>query len=242
MKLEHLKKMDHIIKAAGTRKPDDVLEYMGYIYIDPGENIPGFIAKRKNTVYYGVNRQLTAAQYAFGSFHEAFHGICAHLDIPGFLQNGGHTDTFRNRHIVAKTEREANIGASDVLIETKLFLEMTGYDSADVRAYLNSVDSFEKAVDDYRRHYEIVVANGSSEERVQRMNAYQQELARMHEELQEQAQDLLNSGRCFSKEEIAREFGVPVMIIDYKYEAMKTRNYNVPSVELPAFDKVFSGW
>ena len=242
MKLDHLKKMDHILKAAGTRNPDDVLEYMGFIYIDPGENIPGFIMKRKNTVYYGVNSRLSAAQYAFGSFHEAFHGICAHLDLPGFLQNGGHTDTFPIRQIVAQTERDANIGASDVVIETKPFLEMTGYDCEDVKAYLNSIDSFEKAVDDYRRHFEIVVANGSPENRIQRMNAYQQELARMYEELQEQAQDLLNSGRCFSKDEIAREFGMPVMIIDYKYEAMRIRKYNVPSVELPAFDKVFSGW
>ena len=242
MKLEHLKKMDHIIKAAGTRKPDDVLEYMGYIYIDPGENIPGFITRRKNIIYYGVNRQLTAPQYAFGSFHEAFHGICAHLDMPGFLQNGGHTDTFPIRQIVAQTERDANIGASDVVIETKPFLEMTGYDCEDVKAYLNSVDSFEKAVDDYRRHFEIVVANGSPENRIQRMAAYQQELARMHEELREQAQDLLNSGCCVSKDEIAREFGVPGMIVDYKYEAMRIRNYKVPAVELPAFDKVFSGW
>ena len=242
MKLEYLKKMDRIIKAAGTRNPDDVLAYMGFIYIDPGENIPGFIMKRKNTVYYGVNSRLSAAQYAFGSFHEAFHSICNHLDLPGFLQNGGHTDTFQNRHIVAHTERDANIGASDVLIETQPFLEMTGYDCEDVRAYLNSVDSFEKAVDDYHRHYEIVVANGSPENRIQRMAAYQQELARMHEELREQAQDLLNSGCYVSKDVIAREFGVPAMIVDYKYEAMRIRNYKVPSVELPAFDKVFSGW
>ena len=36
---------------------------------------------------------------------------------------------------------------------------MVGYDSADVQAYTRSVESFEQAVEDYRTHYEIVIAN-----------------------------------------------------------------------------------
>ncbi|MBQ1397515.1 MAG: hypothetical protein IIY89_03375, partial [Clostridia bacterium] len=66
--------------------------------------------------------------------------------------------------------------------------------------------------------------------------------SRMYAELQEQAQDILNSGACLSVPEIARALGVPDTIVNLKYEAMAVRKYNVPSLELPAFEKVFSGW
>ncbi len=243
MKIEYLNKMDRIIKKAGSRDPDDVLEYMGYEYIDPGDSIPGFITRRKNIVYYGVSMNMSEAKYAFGSFHEAFHGICGHLDIPGFIGNGMHTDSFSdNRHFVAWMENDANIGAADVLIETPVFLEMTGYDNNDVLGYLKSVESFDKAVEDYKSHYEYVVTRNSSEQRIRRMNAYRRELDRMYRELQEQAQDISNSGCCMTGSQIAREFGVPEYIIDYKYKAMEVRNYDIPKIEMPSFDKVFSQW
>lgn len=242
MNLEHLKKMDRIMKSAGSRDPDEVLACMGYVYMDPGDSLSGFITKRKGTVYYGINKNLSRQKYTFGSFHEAFHGICSHLDMPGFLREGAHADSFQQRKTTAWTERDANIGAADAMIDTETFLEMTGFDSADVQAYIKSLDSFEQAVRDYHNHYEIVVTGGSSERRIRRMAAYQQELARLYEELQEQAQDISNSGCCLTSFEMAREFNVPEFIVDYKYEAMAVRNYNVPSVELPAFDKVFGGW
>ncbi len=242
MKIEYLNKMERIVKKAGSKDPDDVLEYMGYEYIDPGDNISGFITRRKNIIYYGVNRNLSEAKYAFGSYHEAFHGICGHLDIPGFMANGMHTDSFSVRRFVAWMENDANIGASDVLIDTSEFLEMTGYDNDDVQGYLQSLESFDRAVGDYKRHYEYVVTRNSPEKRIRRMNAYRKELDRMYEELQEQARDIANSGCCLTKNQIAREFGVPVYIIDYKYKAMEVRNYDVPQIEMPSFDKVFSRW
>ena len=136
MKLEYLKKMDKIIRDAGTRKPDEVLSYMGFIYMDPGESLPGFIMKQKQIVYYGVNKKLPEKKYAFASFHEAFHGICGHLNLADFVRQGAHADTFENHRMLAWTEREANIGAADTLIETERFLEMSGYDSEDVKAFL----------------------------------------------------------------------------------------------------------
>ena len=75
----------------------------------------------------------------FCSFHEAYHGLCGHLDTPDFLQNGGHYETYQSYGSVAKTEREANIGAADTVIDTETFLEMVGYDSEDVQAYTRSV-------------------------------------------------------------------------------------------------------
>ncbi|MBQ7540932.1 MAG: ImmA/IrrE family metallo-endopeptidase [Clostridia bacterium] len=242
MKIEYLKTMDTAVRKVGSRDPDDILAYFKFIYIDPGSHLPGFITKRKGTVYYGVNKSLSKQKYAFGSFHEAFHGICGHLNDPDFLEDGGHMDSFADRYHIAKAERDANIGAADTLIDTSLFLELTGSDSREVQSYLKSVESFEQAVSDYRRHYEIAVSNRSPESRIKRMVAYKDELAAMYEELMEQAADISNSGICLSKSEIAQEFDVPVYIIDYKYEAMAVRNYDVPSVELPKFEKVFSGW
>ncbi|MBQ1617595.1 MAG: hypothetical protein II086_10075, partial [Ruminococcus sp.] len=67
MKLEYLQKMDRIIRTVGSRDPDEILACMGFIYIDPGEKLSGFITKRKNTVYYGVNKKFSPQQYAFGS-------------------------------------------------------------------------------------------------------------------------------------------------------------------------------
>ena len=126
---------------------------MGFIYMDPGNSLPGFIMKQKQIVYYGVNKNLPEKKYAFASFHEAFHGICGHLSLAefheafhgicghlslaDFTRQGAHADTFENHKVLALTEREANIGAADTLIETDLFLEMSGYDSEDVKAYTN---------------------------------------------------------------------------------------------------------
>lgn len=242
MEIEYLKRMDRIIKKAGTKDPDDVLAFMGYEYVDCGDSIPGFIAKCKTGVFYSVNKNLSKTKYAFASFHEAFHGICGHLNTPGFLTNGFHTDDFINRRLIASTEKEANIGASDVLIDTVQFLEMTGYDSADVQAYIKSVESFEKAASDYQNHLDIVQSIGASDYRIQRMQAYQRDLYAMYKELQEQAADISNTGVCLTRSELAAEFNVPEFIIDYKFEAMSVRKYKVPSVELPTYDKVFGSW
>ena len=245
MKVEYLKKMDRVARAVGSREPDDVLESLGYVFMDPGNSVDGFIMKRKGTTYYGVSPSLTGRKYDFGVMHEGFHGICGHLDLPGFVSEGGaHTDTgsFGNYKMVAGTERDANIGAADFIIDTQGILDMLGYDNADVAAYRISVESFDTAVRDYQRHFDIVVSNGSPESRIRRMRAYQRELARMYNELQEQAQDIMNSGICLSKYDIAREFGVPEFIIDYKFEALALRKYSVSTVELPTFDKVFSRW
>ena len=245
MRIEVLKKMDRIAKAAASRDPDDLLAYMGYVFIDPGNSVDGFIMRRKGTTYYGVSRNLTGKKYDFGVMHEGFHGLCGHLDFPGFLNGAGaHTDigSFSDFHLVASTERDANIGAADFVVDTEAVLDMMGYDNADVVAYRASVESFEQAVRDYKRHYSIVRLNGSPEGRVRRLEAYQQELARMYEELQEQARDIRHGGCCLTKGEMAQEACVPAYIIDFKLEALEVRGYDVSGIELPTFDKVFSRW
>ena len=77
MEIEYLKRMDRIIKKAGTKDPDDVLAFMGYEYVDCGDSIPGFIAKCKTGVFYSVNKNLSKTKY--GKFYES--------DTPG--QFGG---------------------------------------------------------------------------------------------------------------------------------------------------------
>ena len=63
MEIEYLKRMDRIIKKAGTKDPDDVLAFMGYEYVDCGDSIPGFIAKCKTGVFYSVNKNLSKTKY-----------------------------------------------------------------------------------------------------------------------------------------------------------------------------------
>lgn len=235
--------MDRIAKSAGSREPDDVLESLCYVFMDPGNSVNGFIIKRKGTTYYGVSPSLTGRKYDFDVMHEGFHGICGHLDLPGFVSEGGaHTDSgsFGNYKLVAGAERDANIGAADFIIGTQGILDMLGYDNADVAAYRTSVESFDQTVRDYQRHFDIVLSNGSPESRIRRMRAYPRELVKLYTELQEQAQNIMNSGVCLSKYDIACEFGVPEFIIDYKFKALALRNFSVSTVELPTFDKVFS--
>ena len=74
------------------------------------------------------------------------------------------------------------------------------------------------------------------------MQDYQEKLARLYEELREQADDIMIAGYCLSRPEMAAALEVPEFVIDYKYEAMAVRNYHVPRVELPTFDKVFGNW
>ena len=119
---------------------------------------------------------------------------------------------------------------------------MTGYDSADVQAYIKSVESFEKAASDYQNHLDIVLNSGAADRRIRRMQAYQRNLYIMYKELQEQAADINNTGICLTRPDLAAEFNVPEFIIDYKFEAMSVRKYKVSSVELPSHHKVFGSW
>ena len=253
LKAEYLDQMDRIAEKAGTREPDDVLDSMGCIFMDPGSSVDGFVSRRKGTTYYGVSRNLTGRKYDFGVMHEGFHIVCRHLDLPGFLTGaapshvdgtGSFTDSgfFTDCRRIAGTERDANIGAADFIIDTETILEMLGYDNADVAAYRKSTASFEQALRDYNRHFNLVRDSGSGESRIRRMQDFRQKLTAMYGELQKQAQDICNSGVCLAKNAIAREFGVPEFIIDYKLEALLLRNYRITAVELPPFDKVFSRW
>ena len=64
------------------------------------------------------------------------------MNISEFIRQGAHTDTFENHRMLAWTEREANIGAADTLIDTEAFLEMSGYESEEylqkVATYINN--------------------------------------------------------------------------------------------------------
>lgn len=247
MKAAYLKKIDKAIKKAGTRNAKQVVEAAGLVPVDPGYTVDGFIALRKGIVCYGVSRQLRGKKHDFGIFHEGSHYWCLHLDLPGFIdKDGAHRDelgSFGLQHkMIVSTESDANIGAAHAMIETDPFLEMLGYDNADVTAFRKSLDSYDRAVKDYEYHISIVQTNGSPESRIRRMMAYRKELLRMYDELEEQAQDIYNSGCILSKYEIAREYGVPDYIIDLKIEALSYLNYSVATVELPSFDKVFRDW
>ena len=70
MKLAYMKKMDRIIRLAGTRDPDEILACMGFIYLDPGKSLQGFIAKRKNTVFFQSlkNKYHTVRKAVFNVF------------------------------------------------------------------------------------------------------------------------------------------------------------------------------
>ena len=245
MKLDDLLKLDRVAKNAGTRNPEGIMESMGYRFIDPGESVEGYLLRWKKSTYYGVRRSLTGKKRDFAIMHEATHGICRHLDLPGFVTAAGahlDRDSFGSYKLVAGTERDANIGSADFIIDTASILDMLGYEKADVAAYRTSLESFEKAVSDYQAQLSIVKSNGSPKSRILRMMDYSEELNRMYGKLQEQAQDIMHSGLCLSLTEIAKEFGVPESIIAYKIEALAIRNYDVSIIELPDFHKVFSQW
>lgn len=245
MELKYLKRMDDAVKEAGTDDPDAIMDVLKFVQMDPGPSIDGFIARRKNIKYYGVSSSLTGKKKRFSTLHEGFHGICGHLDIPGFLTKGGmHVDkgNFASYKMVAVTERDANIGAADQIIDTGLILEMLGYDNKEVESYRQSVAIFEETLRDYKSHFGIVICGSMPERQLQRMRDYQERLTEMRGRLEEQARDIASSGICLSKAAIAREFDVPEYIIDYKLRALEVRNYNVPSVELPSFGKVFNAW
>ena len=247
MKVEYLYKMDQIARDAGTREPEDVLASKGCIFMDPCFSVDGFVTRRKGLTYYGVSRRFTGKKYDFGVMHEGFHIICRHIDLPGFLTGSfpAHTDScgaFSTYKQVASTERDADIGAADFICDTQTILEMMGYDSADVAQYRRDIAAFEAHVREYKKHLDLVIANGSPASRVNRMQTYRQKLAKMFEELQAQAQDISSSGICLTKARMAGEFGVPEYIIDYKLEALSLRSYDVGTVELPSFDKVFREW
>ena len=245
MNAETLIKMDRIAAKAGSRKPDDVMEAMGCIFQNPGCSVDGFVTRVKTFIYYGVNPYLPGIKYDFGTMHEAFHVLCKHLDIPGFLKAGigSHIDlpgSFADYRMIATTERDANIGAADFIIKTKTILEMLGYHNADVEEYRAKAEAFEQAMREYKRLSSFLCSPGDS--RWNRMQDLQESLSILYSELEEQAQDIETCGICLPKSAIAQNFSVPEYIIDYKLEALRIRDYSISTVELPAFDHVFSRW
>ena len=238
IRLEYLKKMDRIVAEAGPGSARRAIDSLGYEFIAPGHRVRGFIMMPKGTVCYGVNRDLPGRMQEFGIFHEGFHGICGHILLPDFLTGSLplHVDRFESlsaQKVIASTELDANIGAADFVCDTQAVLEMLGYYREDVRSYREDVRTFEAHAQEYARTFA---------EHTLDAREHREELGRMSRSLQEQAQELMNSGACLSKNEIARQEDVPAYVIDLKIAALNIRGYRIGEVELPAYDKVFRCW
>lgn len=248
MKLEYLKKMDEKVRKAHSTKPEHILDYLGAKEMSPGYSADGFVARRKSLLYYGVNEGFKGNKRKFAIMHEGYHIVCGHIFLPGFLSGGDvptHLDlpgSMGQYKMVVSTERDSDIGAADSVCDTDATLEMIGYDNADVIQFRRALETFEIHKKEYERHLDLVRSSSSPESRIRRMMAYQEDLEKMYKELQEQAQDLSNSGICLTKTAMAKELDVPEYIVDYKLEALSIRKYKVPTFELPSFNTVFKRW
>ena len=244
MLLQHLEKMDSYVEKAGSDDPSDIADYLGYLFVDPGPSIEGFITVRKQTICYGVNKGMRKKKYKFGVGHELYHGVCGHIQIPGFLSGKAlsHVDgigSMADYKLVASTEREANIGSADLICDTDTTLEMIGYDNGYYLEFRQNMADFTQYDRDLRKYLDLSRCNPESDKYRRKVNWYRSELERLYEEIQEQSSDLVNSGICFSKGEIARELGVPESIVSYKIDALSIRGYDIDMVELPSFEKIF---
>ncbi len=240
-------KIDNIIKKIGSNNPEEVASYLNYEIVPLTSSLVGYIARIKNQTIIGINSRLSPIKRKFDIWHEIGHGILGHLNESTFTSFGNyHLDETLfapNQQLNSKTlsrhEREANLVAAEYSIDTFKILEMIGYNNSVIKQFRNLTTVQQQL----RREYETLLfafQNNSNNSKIQnyRLIEYKKELAKLDEKKLELGREI-SEYEILSIPEIARNLHTSSIIIEYKLEAIRQRGYDIDSIELPNYNKVF---
>lgn len=232
-------RMDIVVADCGSSDPFDIIEYLGATYVPLYSTLIGYVRRVKGYNWVGINELLPEKRILLAGRHEVAH-LIGHLDNSEF---GNHQESalFTTKQgLYDKTlsyqEKEANLVAADFTIPTHEFLELIGYYDTTIRELVAKQAELDEAVKNYDQLRSIYSYMTISDSQKKRLAAYYKKVQQLRADVQEIQCDV--SGYCRTVSEIARELDFDEDFIVYKAEALRTRGYDLPPLELQSYDKM----
>lgn len=241
MNTDILTRMDIVVADCGSSDPFDIIEYLGATYVPLCSTVIGYVRRVKGYNWVGINELLPEKRMLLAGRHEVAH-LIGHLDSSDF---GNHQETalfttkqgFYDKSL-SYQEKEANLVAADFTIPTHDFLDLIGYYDKTVRELVNKQNELDEAVKSYEQLRSIYSYMSISDSQKKRLAAYYKKVQQLRADVEEIQCDISNSGYCRTNSEIARALDFDEDFIVYKAEALRTRGYDLPQLELQRFDKM----
>ena len=105
--------------------------------------------------------------------------------------------------------------------------------------YVEKQNALTDASQRYLQLKSIYNCMSTSAAQKKRIIAYAKNIQKLQAELSELQREITDCGFCRSLDEISCSIGFDVDFVQYKLEALKTRGYDLPDIELKAYDKMF---
>lgn len=238
-------RLDKITKTINSREPEDIADYLGIHVIDAVGSLKGMITCVLRMTFIAVSPNMDDVMHKIALSHELGHDVCGHLKEPGFFANDGTHSDYELMKVplyaatISRHEKEANIVAADLNVDTPALLEMIGYGSSAVAEYRELRTKLRKLQNDYESTLFSVRGRNPSYSLRCHLVETRRLFQKTSNELHAIEQELQQMDCCLSFDEMAAILNVPRVILEYKFEALRIRGYDIDPVELASFDKVF---
>jgi len=235
---------DAAVARAGSTDPGEVAERLGIMVFDLTSSITALATRYSYIPVIGINIKLNGMWRSYGFWHEIGHIVKGHIDEPGFSTKHFDTLLFSQEidcRSIPRHEKEANIISAEYNIDTKAILEIISYDTSTMQDYRRLKAYQEKLGDAYKSLCSSANADKPSQMIKYRLAEYQRSLKDLENKKRELESDIAAMGCRLSFREIAAELGTTETILKYKLEALRIRGYDIDTLELERYDKVFKG-
>ena len=242
MNTDVLERMDALVKNAASSNPYELAKYL-HVDVEKliGSDILAFVVNFSGVKIVGLNPKLKGLKEYVVLMHEIAH-IFFHMDFLTRYGNGyGEECVFKplKRADIVRQEYEANLIAAEFCLDTGDILDKLGYNSHSLQDYMEHLEKFKQYCAEYKQFMGNTIFRVDDRWTQKRLMNYEKQLKFLQEELEDMQRDLTYEGGCMTTVEIAKEYGIPDTIVEYKIEALHHRGYIVPSVELASYGQVF---
>lgn len=243
METDILTRMDIVVADCGSANPFEIIDYLGAEIVPMQSRVIGYVRRLKGTNWVGINTTLPEHQQLLTAMHECGH-LIKHINNAEFGVMHQETALFTTRQglhdkTLSTQEKEANLVAADFIIPTDDILELIGYGNTTVDLYVEKQNALTDASQRYLQLKSIYNCMSTSAAQKKRIIAYAKSVQKLQAELSELQREITDCGFCRSLDEISCSIGFDVDFVQYKLEALKTRGYDLPDIELKAYDKMF---
>ena len=242
MDTDVLERMDALVARAGTSDPYELADYLRvFIQGITSNKLIAFVVRKSGVICIGLNQRLNTAKKMVVLMHEVTHVAC-HMDfLHSFGLCYGELSPFQNlkNKSIVRQEYEANIAAADFNLPTDDVLEMLGYNNKALQEYRRYLAAFERHRNEYEQFLSSTIFTAQSRWARQKLLDWRKRMKEWRDELEEMQHDLTYCGEFMTTAEIAKGYGLPQTIVDYKLEALRLRGYDLDAVELVSHRQVF---
>lgn len=234
---------DALIKRTGSSDPMEVIERNNIVYSDLTGSIVGMASKYQSLYTLGVNCRLNYVMRLYALWHEIGHICLGHIDV--LPTNTAHSDIYLftqevDSRLIPRQERDANIISAEYCVSTDSVLDMIAYNSKAMQDYRKLKATQKQLNEDYKRFCSSVNAEHRIPNMMKyRLVEYQKGLKNMEERKQYLEAEIAEMGCCLSCREMADQLGTSETIVKYKLEALRIRGYDIDTLELERYDRVF---